>query len=161
MTKKSPIFKQGNVMELMTELANLPERKKAPNDPVNLSEVFRTKEYVAEVKAALKKGYTFEDLAEIFTERCGVVISARQIKYHFTRGKNRGMKNKSDKKDRAVGASENHTPSMDSARKTADNDGTRNESAAIFSAKHSSEDEKFVSDKDGAMDANPGAFVIK
>ena len=84
--------------ELIAELANLPEREKAPNDPISLAEVFRTKEYAAEVKTALKKGYTFENLAEIFSERCGVSVTARQIKYHFTRGKNRGTKSKSSKK---------------------------------------------------------------
>jgi hypothetical protein len=82
----------------MTELANLPEREKNPGDPVSLSEIFHSKEYAAEVKAALKKGYSFENLAEIFTERCGVGVSARQIKYHFTRGKNRGAKSKYGKK---------------------------------------------------------------
>ena len=101
MKRKSPIIRQGKVTELMAELASLPEREKAPDDPVTLSEMFRTKEYVTEVKAALKKGYTFENLEEIFTERCGVVVSARQIRYHFTHGQNRGVKSKSVKKAEA------------------------------------------------------------
>jgi hypothetical protein len=82
----------------MSLLANLPEREKAPDDPVSLSEIFRTKEYVAEIKGALKRGYSFDDLEKLFTERCGVAVSARQIKYHYTRGTNQGMKSKSGKK---------------------------------------------------------------
>jgi hypothetical protein len=97
----------------MTQLANLPEC----DDPVSLSEVFRTKEYISEVKAALKKGYTFENLAGIFTERCGVAVSARQIKYHFTRAKNRGVKGKPGKKAGESGASKNHALPLDSTVK--------------------------------------------
>jgi hypothetical protein len=114
MKKKSPVIQQGIVAELMSQLANLPEREKAPSDPVTLSEIFRTQEYVAEIKAALKKGYTFEDLAEIFTERCGVAISARQIKYHFTRGKNRGTKSKAGKKTGEIGGIEKQASCADS-----------------------------------------------
>jgi hypothetical protein len=98
MKKQSPVIQQGIVAELMSALANLPVREKAPEDPVSLAEIFHTKEYVTEVKAALRKGYTFEHLAEIFTERCGVVVSARQIKYHLTRGQNQGTKSKAGKK---------------------------------------------------------------
>jgi hypothetical protein len=103
----------------MTQIANLPERGKTPNDPISMSEIFRTKEYAAEIKAALKKGYTFENLAEIFTERCGIAVSARQIKYHFTRAKNRGVKGKPSKKAGESGDSENHVLPVDSPGKTA------------------------------------------
>jgi hypothetical protein len=101
----------------MSHLANLPEREKGPDDPVSLPEIFRTKEYMAEIRGALKKGYTFEDLAKIFTERCGVAVSARQMKCHFTRGKNRGLKNQSGKKGEVIGhrkerASSEDTPQM-------------------------------------------------
>jgi hypothetical protein len=116
MKRKSPIIQQGKVTELMTELANLPEYEKNPSDPVSLSEIFRTKEYITEVKAVLKKGYTFEKLAEIFTERCGVAVSARQIKYHFTRAKNQGAKGKSGKKSVENSGSENHVSSAGSQR---------------------------------------------
>jgi hypothetical protein len=101
----------------MTRIANLPERGKTPNDPVSLSEIFRTKEYAAEIKAALKKGYTFENLAEIFTERCGITVSARQIKYHFTRAKNRSVKGKPGKKAGGGGTSGNHASPEDSPGK--------------------------------------------
>jgi hypothetical protein len=74
------------VTDLMSHLASLPEREKGPDDPISLPEIFRTKEYMAEMRGALKKGYTFEDLAEIFSKRCGVFISVRQLKYHYTRG---------------------------------------------------------------------------
>jgi hypothetical protein len=118
MKRKSLIIQQGKVAALMTELASLPEYEKNPNDPVSLSEIFRTKEYISEVKAALKKGYTFENLAKIFTERCGIAVSARQIKYHFTRGKNRGMKSKTGKKAGDASASVKQTISVDSSGKT-------------------------------------------
>ena len=89
---------QGAVTGVMSHLANLPNREKDPGAAVSLSEIFRTKAYLNEIKCALKKGYTFENLAEIFTERCGVSISARQIKYHLTRAKNRSVKGKLGKK---------------------------------------------------------------
>jgi hypothetical protein len=104
MTRKSSIIQQSKVTDLMSQLANLPERERAPDDPISLSEIFRTKEYVAEIKGALKRGYSFDDLGKIFTERCGVAISARQIKYHYTRGTTQGMKSKPGKKAGENGA---------------------------------------------------------
>lgn len=85
MTRKSTTIRQGVVTEMMTALANLPKREKEPGDLLTLPEIFREKEYIAEIKGALKRGYSFDDLAEIFTERCGVKITARQLKYHCTR----------------------------------------------------------------------------
>jgi hypothetical protein len=126
MKRKNPTIEQGAVTELMTQLANLPEREKSPDDPVSLSEIFRTKEYIAEIKRALKLGYSFEDLAEIFTEKCGIAVTARQIKYHFTRGKNQGMKSKSTKKAGEFGATEKHTSSVDSSRKDDEQNAQRN-----------------------------------
>jgi hypothetical protein len=161
MKRKSPIIQQGVVTELMSQLASLPEREKAPDDPVSLSEMFRTKEYVTEVKAALKKGYTFDDLAEIFSEKCGVAVSARQIRYHFTRGKNRGMKNKPDKKAGEAGTSENHTTPADSERKGADNDGTETNGVTNSSEDCYSEDTRFIPGNDAASGRNPGAFAIE
>jgi hypothetical protein len=161
MKKKSPVIQQGIVTALMSQLASLPEREKAPDDPVSLSEMFRTKEYVAEVKAALKKGYTFDDLAEIFSERCGVAVSARQIRFHFTRGKNRGMKNKSGKKAREVGTSENHTAPVDFAQKGGDNDEAGANSVTNSSENCCSKNERFVPGNDAATDINLGAFAIK
>jgi len=82
-------LKQGAVTDMISHLANLPEREKSPDDSVSLPEVFRTKAYMTEIQGALKKGYTFEDLSEIFSEKCGVTVSVRQLKYHYTRGKNK------------------------------------------------------------------------
>jgi hypothetical protein len=96
--RRGTIIKQGAVTDIMSRLSELPEREKDPSAAVSLPEIFRAKEYMAEIKGALKKGYTFEDIAAIFTERCGVAVSARQIKYHFTRAKNRSAKGKSGKK---------------------------------------------------------------
>jgi hypothetical protein len=104
----------------MSRLSELPEREKDPGKAVSLGEIFQTKEYMAEIKRALKKGYTFENLAAIFTERCGVAISARQIKYHFTREKNRSAKGKSGKKPEDRGASVSHALPADTARKAAE-----------------------------------------
>jgi hypothetical protein len=169
MKKKSPVIQQGIVTELMSQLASLPEREKTPEDPVRLSEMFRTKEYVAEVKAALKKGYTFEDLAGIFTERCGVAVSARQIKYHFTRGQNRNSKNKSARDKGGKGISKNDVSSMDFAQKSADNDMEGNKNMTNSSAKYSLESEEFIPGNGVAtgaatnvnLNANPGAFSIR
>ena len=88
MTQKGKVMQlqYGAVTGLMSHLANLPEREKSPDDPVSLPEVFRRKDYMTEIRNALKRGYTFEDLSKIFTEKCGVSISARQLKYHYTRG---------------------------------------------------------------------------
>jgi hypothetical protein len=91
--RRGTAIKQGAVADVMSRLSELPNRDKDPGAALSLSEVFRTKEYIAEIKGALKKGYTFENLAEIFTERCGVAVSARQLKYHYTREKNRKAKN--------------------------------------------------------------------
>lgn len=86
-------IKQGTVTDVMSCLSELPEKGKAPDEAVSLPEIFHTKEYLAEIKGALKKGYSFDDLARIFTEKSGVNISARQLKYHCTREKNRRAKN--------------------------------------------------------------------
>jgi hypothetical protein len=87
----------------MSRLSELPEREKDPGTTVSLGDIFRLKEYMAEIKSALKRGYSFSALAEIFTEKCGVNISARQIKYHFTRAKNLGAKYKSGKTRKNAG----------------------------------------------------------
>ena len=95
--KKKTTITQGAVSEIMSHLSDLPEREKDPATPVGLSELFRTKEYATEIRTALAKGYTFEDLARIFTEKCGVKITARQLKYHHTHEKNLSAKGKKPK----------------------------------------------------------------
>jgi hypothetical protein len=164
MTKKSPIIKQGKVTELMSKLASLPEREKDPDEPVSLSEIFRTKEYAAEVKAALKKGYTFKNLAEIFTERCGIAVSARQIKYHFTRGKNQGVKSKSGKKAGDTGTSEDRISSAGPPGKRAVESTKENVVTSDSEAKHSPKESGAVFENGIATRAEgnpkPGAFSI-
>ena len=164
MGQKSQIIQQGKVTELMTQIANLPERGKAPNDPISMSEIFRTKEYAAEIKAALKKGYTFENLAEIFTERCGIAVSARQIKYHFTRAKNRGVKGKPSKKAGEAGTSEKDALSADSPRKTAVGDVKENLIAPDSQTRTSSNVSGFSFESRTSARAegnvDPGAFPI-
>jgi hypothetical protein len=93
--KRKTVLQQGAVSDVMSHLSGLPEHEKSPGALVTLSDIFRSKEYVSEINAALKKGYSFDDLAKIFTEKCGVSITARQMKYHHTRMKNRAMKKKS------------------------------------------------------------------
>jgi hypothetical protein len=94
---------------VISRLSELPDRGEDPSAAISLGKVFRTKEYLAEVKGALKKGYTFDDLAAIFSERCGVSISARQLKYHYTREKNKRAKNN------AVGKPKQQDTSKDDA----------------------------------------------
>jgi hypothetical protein len=96
--KQKTVLQQGSVTEVMSCLSDLPERGKAPDAPVSLSDIFRTKEYAAEINGALKKGYSFDDLAKIFSEKCGVSISARQMKYHCTRRKNLAKKKQPSRK---------------------------------------------------------------
>jgi hypothetical protein len=160
MKRKSPEIRQGIVTELMTELANLSERKRDPDDPVSLLEIFHTKECTAEVKAALKKGYTFENLAEIFTEKCGVAVSARQIKYHFTRGKNRGMKSKSRAKAERIGVSGSRVSSADSARKSTGNEGKETVMALDSPAKDSPKSERFFTGNNADANAKAGTFSL-
>jgi hypothetical protein len=113
--RRGTIIKQGAITDIMSRLSELLEREKDPDTAVSLGEIFRAKEYMAEIKGALK-GYLFGDLAEIFTEKCGVNISARQIKYHFTRARNLGAKCKSGKKTDSRIASGGCVPSVDSQR---------------------------------------------
>ncbi len=74
MTRKNTTIRQGIVTEMMEALANLPKREKLPGDLLTLPEIFQDKGYVTEIKGALKRGYSFDDLSEIFTERCGVAV---------------------------------------------------------------------------------------
>ena len=114
--RRGTAIKQGAVTDVMSCLSELPEREKDPGETVSLGEIFRTKAYLAEIKGALKKGYTFENLAAIFTERCGVAVSARQIKYHFTHAKNRSAKGKLGKKAEGNSAHEGSISSTVSSR---------------------------------------------
>jgi len=92
--RKRTVIKQGAMMDVMSHLENLPVREHDPGVLLGLSEIFRTKEYMTEIKNALKKGYTFDDLAEMFSAKCGVSISGRQMKYHYTRANNLGAAKK-------------------------------------------------------------------
>jgi hypothetical protein len=96
--ERKTILQQGKVTEVMSYLSNLPEHGKSPDALVSLSDIFSAKEYASEINGALKKGYSFDDLAKIFSEKCGVNISARQMKYHHTHTKNRAKKKQSTRK---------------------------------------------------------------
>jgi hypothetical protein len=98
--RRGTAIKQCAVLEVMARLSELPDRGKDPGTSVSLGKIFRAKEYFNEIKTALKKGYTFDDLASIFTEKCGVEVSARQLKYHYTREKNRRSKNNAGRKQK-------------------------------------------------------------
>jgi hypothetical protein len=108
--QRGTTIKQSAVSGVMSRLSELPDRGKDSGSAISLGKVFRTKEYLAEIKGALKKGYTFDDLAAIFTERCGVSITARQMKYHFTREKNRRSKSNSGEKSNRQDTSEGDVP---------------------------------------------------
>ncbi len=95
--RKRTTIQLGAVTDIMSHLSTLQERKKDPAKPVALSELFRTKEYAAEIQSALGKGYSFDDIAEIFIQRSGVQITGRQLQYHYTREKNLRTKGKKSK----------------------------------------------------------------
>jgi hypothetical protein len=144
----------------MARLSELPERGKDPGASVSLGRIFRAKEYFNEIKGALKKGYTFDDLAAIFTERCGVNVSARQLKYHYTREKNRRAKNNADAKPKKTkrsdtsngGALLEHSTQMGSGEE-ADADAGDTETAANVSAVpaiHTPKPEAFVTSSGAA-----------
>jgi hypothetical protein len=101
----------------MARLSELPDRVEDPGASVSLGRIFRSKEYFNEIKGALKKGYTFGDLAAIFTERCGVDVSARQLKYHHTREKNRRAKNNAGGKSKRSDTSKRGAKRENPARK--------------------------------------------
>jgi hypothetical protein len=87
--QKVQAIQQAAVTDLLSHLSSLPERERDPNDLVGLPDVFRSKGFRAEIRGVLKKGYTFEELAKIFSERCGVTVSERQLKYHYARRTNK------------------------------------------------------------------------
>jgi hypothetical protein len=149
-------IQQGVVTDLISHLANLPEREKSSDDPVSLPEIFRTKEYMAEIQGALKKGYTFEDLAKIFNERCGVTVTARQIKYHHTRGEKQDSKSKSGKKDEVAGHQKKRASSKGTPRKDTD----ESKEMSIESVERSSQGPTTVSDNRPVANVKPGAFLI-
>jgi hypothetical protein len=158
MTQKSKAIQiqQSIVNNLVSYLANLPEREKSSDDPISLPEIFRTKEYMAEIRGALKKGYTFEDLAKIFTERCGVAVSARQIKYHYTRGKNQGLKSQPGRKVEDIDHQKKRASSKDTPQKDTDESVGKN----VEVQKRSSKAPALVSDSRLVANAKPGAFLI-
>jgi hypothetical protein len=149
-------LQKGTVTDLMSHIANLPEREKGPDDPVSLPEIFRTKEYMAEIRGALKKGYTFEDLAKIFTERCGVAVSARQMKYHFTRGKNRGAKGQLGKKTEDIECQKGRASSKNLTLEDIGASAEKN----IETVERSPQSPAIAPDNRSAAKVKPGAFLI-
>jgi hypothetical protein len=146
----------------MSRLSELPEREKDPGEAVSLSEVFRTKEYLAEIKGALKKGYTFGEIAEIFTERCGASVSERQMKYHYTREKNRRAKNNAAGKSKQQDTPEGKAAPENSAP-MAFNDGleTDTESAANVPPTHAPKPAAFDAANGGTEALETGAFFFE
>lgn len=156
--RKRTTIRQGAVDDVMSQLSKLPEREKDPTKPVSLPELFRTKEYVVEIERVLRRGYSFDDLAEIFTERCGVEISARQLKYHHTHTKNLKAKGK---KSKTAGASKK----MPSPAKVPECDEKSGSNIAETSVEISPQNRTsapqstaFVSEKMGTTASEAGAF---
>ena len=100
MTKRGkPIQIQHNVvMELVSHLKELPSRDENINKVLTLTQIFHTEAFKREVKALLKRGYTHKEISKIITEKCGIIISERQVKYHYTRAENDGRHKKSTAK---------------------------------------------------------------
>ena len=162
--RRGTAIKQGAVTDVMSCLSELPEREKDPGETVSLGEIFRTKAYLAEIKGALKKGYTFENLAAIFTERCGVAVSARQIKYHFTHAKNQSAKGKSVKKAGESGITESNVLSEDSQQADVAKGAKENFIAPDLPTKASSNVSGFSFESSATVETegnvDPGAFSI-
>ena len=123
--RRRATIKQGAVTDVMSCLSELPERGKAPDKAVSLTEIFRTKEYIAEIKRALKKGYTFDDLAAIFSERCGVNVSARQLISLHPREKQEGEKQRRGEIQSSGPAKERRPAGQSSAGKPRKRSGRR------------------------------------
>jgi len=134
--RKQTTVKQGAVADVMSQLSRLPTREKDPDAPVTLPEIFRTKEYAAEITGALKRGYSFADIAAIFTERCGVKITARQLKYHCTHERNLRAKGRKPQRTGAMKAAETSpqasAPASQSAAPVSDNATTTAPAAGDF-----------------------------
>jgi hypothetical protein len=148
----------------MSRLSELPCREKDPGAAVSLGKIFREKEYFNEIKGALKKGYTFDNLAAIFTERCGADISPRQMKYHYTREKNRRAKNNAGGKPKQSDTSksdatrENSGPMSSSGEAEADagDTGAVADIQAIHTPKHAA----FISPNGVTCPAETGAGTL-
>jgi hypothetical protein len=164
-------MQQSAVSDVMSCLSELPDRGKDPGSTVRLAEMFRTKEYFAEIKSALKKGYSFGDLAAIFTERCGVSISERQLKYHYTRERNKRAKNNSgkiggkSKKSKRPDTSKGDTASDNSERTDlgdgAEGDTEHTEAVANVSANYATQPAAFVTVSGVTIPAETGAFSFE
>jgi hypothetical protein len=160
--RRGTTIKQSAVSDVMSRLSELPDRGKDPGAVISLSKVLHTKEYFAEIKGALKKGYTFSDLAAIFSERCGVSISARQLKYHYTREKNKSAKHNAVGKPRQQDTSKDDaTPenlarmsSSGEAEADAGDTGTVADVQAIHAPKHAA----FILPNGVTCPAETGAF---
>ncbi len=127
--RKKTTIQQGAVADVMSHLSRLQEREKDPAKPVALSELFRTKVYAAEIQSALEKGYSFDDIAEIFTQRSGVQVTGRQLQYHYTREKNLRAKGK---KSKGTGGVKKTVFSTASQQKVSGNDeGSASNTAAV------------------------------
>ena len=156
MTRKVPILRHSDVTNLMSHLARLPEREKSPGDTINLSEVFRSKAYMLEIKAALKKGYSFGDLAEIFSERCGVSISERQLKYHYTRQMNLRAKGKKSKSGSA--AKEAVSPAAQQPKVAGSDEGSVSNAADISPCSPSQQETRSLATEAFPMDQRYRGF---
>ena len=91
--RRNIMVKRSLVDEAMSYIKNLPACENDPDSLLGLPEIFRSKEYAAFIESALRKGHTFDNIAEIFSDKFGITITGRQLKYHYTRAKNLGRKN--------------------------------------------------------------------
>ncbi len=127
--RKKTTIQQGAIADVMSHLSRLQERETDPAKPMALSELFRTKAYAAEIQSALEKGYSFDDIAEIFTQRSGVQVTGRQLQYHYTREKN--LRTKGKKSKTASAAKKSISPAASQPEVSgSDEDGASNVAAA-------------------------------
>jgi hypothetical protein len=163
--RRGTTIKQSAVSDVMARLSELPNRGKDLGASVSLGKIFREKEYFSEIKGALKKGYTFDDLAAIFTERCGVDISARQMKYHYTREKNRRAKSniggKPKQPDTSKGGAPRENPPRMGSSGEADADAGDTGTIADASAIHAPEPAAFATSNGVTYPDETGTFPFE
>ena len=93
--KKKPILlKRSVVMDLVSHLKDLPSRDTNANNVMNLTQIFHAEDFKKEVESLLERGYSHTEIATIINEKCGILVSERQVKYHCTRAANRTKRGK-------------------------------------------------------------------
>jgi len=165
MTQKGkPIQLQHSViMGLISHLKELPSRDTNANKVLTLTQIFHTEEFKKEVQSLLQKGYLHSEIAAIITEKCGVHISERQVKYHCTRAANTKKYKKSSRKaTQKVNETSNNPGSIihESSRKPEKVSPNATKTSINDVATSAAKDEEKVEVSSTKAAAKPGSFEI-